>query len=203
MKLHRSHSSADWERIRPKHRSSIQNLAAKTNGIVTPPNFLSLVGLIVSLIGVVYLLQGSFWLAAIGLLLGRLFDIADGWVADKTGTKSPLGEIVDAVTDKIITVVTIVALYVTGISEWWLVTLLLLPQILITLLSLYRRRIGRGFQPSRLGKLSMAAAWISILSLILSETLSLDWISISATSLVIISSIMGAVALMRYSKDPA
>ncbi len=201
MKLHRSGTAADWDGVANKRRTPIQKLASRTRGVITPPNIVSLIGLIAGLIGLVALLSHEYWLALGFLAAGRLLDIADGWIAEQTGTKSPLGEIVDAVIDKIITILTIIVLYITTVSNWWLVTLLLLPQVCITILSIYRRKIGRGFQPSRIGKLSMAALWLGIAGLIITEAMSLEWVSIGVMILVITAGALGVIALIRYSKD--
>lgn len=201
MKLHRSSTVADWNLIADDSRTPIQKLASRTRGVITPANIASVIGLIVGLVGLVALLRHEYW-TALGLLAtGRLLDIADGWIAEQTGTKSPLGEIIDAVIDKIITILTIIVLYMTTVSNWWLMTLLLLPQVCITILSIYRRKIGRGFQPSRIGKLSMATLWLGIAGLIITEAMSLEWVSIGTMILCIAAGVLGVIALIRYSKD--
>ena len=51
MDLHRTTGKPDWETVTPANRSSIQNIAATTNGILTPPNVITLLGLAIVLFG--------------------------------------------------------------------------------------------------------------------------------------------------------
>jgi phosphatidylglycerophosphate synthase len=198
MNLHRTAALPDWESIPPAKRTLVQQLAAKTGGIVTPPNLISLIGFIIVLYGLVSLLQQEFLAGLIALLAGRLLDIVDGWVADMTGTKSPLGELIDAAIDKIGTFLTLIVLYTAGVSEWWLLTLLLVPQIIISLLSFYKRYKKASIHPTRIGKLSMAGLWASISLLLLAEVMGLEWFSAVTVVVTILSSLLGFIAFWQY-----
>jgi phosphatidylglycerophosphate synthase len=97
-------------------------------------------------------------LGAVFIITGRLCDLIDGWLADRTGTKSPLGEAVDATADKLGTAATIIVLPLAGLMPIELAIALVVPQAAIAVMALFARRRGRGLHPSRWGKLSMAAA---------------------------------------------
>lgn len=198
MNLHRTSGKPDWEHVPATQRSRIQTIAAVTYGIVTPPNIVSVVGLGVVIYGLAALVQQQFLLAFCALVIGRLLDLADGWIAEATGTKSPLGELLDATIDKIVTFLTLIVLFVTGVSEWWLLTLLLLPQIPISLFALYKRHRGQPLHPTRIGKLSMAGLWIGVSALLLAAAIDVAWVYIVAQVLTFAAGMLGIIALWQY-----
>ena len=204
MDLHRTTGKPDWEEVSPSKRTAIQKLAFASRGIITPPNLITLIGLIIVMYGLVALLQQLFWTGLIALAVGRLLDVLDGLVAQKTGTKSPLGELLDATVDKIGTVLTFVVLYIGGISFWWLITILLLPQVIIPFVILYKRTRNIQIHPTRAGKLSMATLWVSLVGLILIKALALTGLhplAISVYVVSLVSTALGFYALWQYSTD--
>ena len=78
-----------------------QRVAKKTHGVITPANVVSLAGLAITISGLQDFKRGDKKKAITKVISGRLCDIADGYVAERTKTKSPLGEAVDATVDKI------------------------------------------------------------------------------------------------------
>lgn len=193
MDLHRTTGKPDWEMIAANERTPLQKLASATNGVATPANLISMIGFGIVIYGLVALLNQDYWLG-LGLLgLGRLLDIADGAVAQKTGTKSPLGEIVDTAVDKIGTILTILIFYVAGISFWWLITALLLPQVAIALIVFYKRSRGVNIHPTMVGKMSMAVLWVALVGLVLLQALALT--ALHPMALLIYSIAVSAVAL--------
>jgi cardiolipin synthase len=171
MDLHRTTKQPEWKKTKKRDYSNFQKLAANTNGIVTPANIVTLVGFGLVVGGLVALLQHHYWLGLVLLWVGRIFDIVDGFVAQATHTKSPVGEILDAVIDKVEMLLTIIVLLTAHITTWWVIAALVIPQLLISLISLDKRRHGVRLHPSGSGKLSMAAAWGGIVGLILMKAL--------------------------------
>jgi len=202
MNLHRTKKQPDWELIKPADRSSIQKVAAATNGYLTPPNVITIIGLGLVLYGIYALLNQDFLIAFTALLIGRALDILDGYVADKTGTKSPLGELFDAAVDKIGTLLTIAAFFLAAVAPWWVVVLVLLPQVIIPLVIFYKRTKKIHVHPTRAGKLSMALTWVGLLELIAVRALDFSWphiIVITVYAIVFASTILGFYALWQYS----
>ena len=167
MDLHRQSGTPDWEAVPDKNRNGWQKLAASTNGLVTPSNLISLIGLFIVLFGVWELWFAHYWPGLIGLAVGRAMDIADGMAAQSTETKSPLGEAVDATIDKIGTLLTLIVLYVKAIAPHWAIIALVVPQILATAVVAYSRPKGIKLHPSLQAKLGMATAWVSLLGFML------------------------------------
>lgn len=197
MKLHRTTGRPDWVDITPARRNLWQRWAATTGGTATPGNLLTILGFVLVVIGSVVLLDHRYWPALILLAIGRGLDIADGWVADATGTKSPLGELLDAGLDKLGTFLTLAAFFAVGIASRWLLVAILVPQVVIAIATPILRRRHRALHPSQLGKLSMAAAWISLLgfALVRAANSMLTW---PVDVLAGLSVVLGGVAAWNY-----
>lgn len=200
MNLHRTTGKADWERIAPAARTQVQVIAARTRGIVTPPNVITVIGLAIVVYGLIALLDGQFILGLVLLIVGRLLDIVDGMVAEATKTKSPVGELADAAADKIGTLLTIVVLFVAQVAPWWIIAVLLIPQIVIPLTIFYKKQKGISVHPTRQGKLSMALAWVGIAGLVLIKSLN-GFMALNAMVWMIIgiSTALGLYALWQYT----
>ena len=102
MKLHRIQASTDWQNLPNSDLNFFQKIADKTNGILTPGNIITTVGLGLVINGCQDLEQNPNK-ALIKISAGRLADYFDGIIADKTQTKSQIGEAADVVADKIAT----------------------------------------------------------------------------------------------------
>lgn len=200
MDLHRASAKADWESIESGQRTRLQRLAAATHGYLTPANVLTVIGLCIVLNGLIALYDGSFWSAAILLVVGRLLDIADGLVAQATKTKSPLGELFDATADKVGTFLTIIVLFVANVTYWELIVALILPQLIISGLVLYKKQKGTKIHPTRPGKLSMAFAWVAIVGVIVVKALGgFMPLAMLMDALIALSFILGIYALWQYA----
>lgn len=200
MDLHRTSGKPDWETISPAKRNFFQTVAAATHSIVTPANVITIIGLVLVLYGLWALLTHHYWLGLSMLVVGRLLDIVDGIVANKTGTKSPTGEIFDAVADKIGTLLTIIVLFIAGISDWWIILALILPQVLIPLVIFYKKQKRITVHPTRQGKLSMAAAWVGIPGLIIVEALNNPFpLAVIINVVILASLLLGFYALWQYA----
>jgi phosphatidylglycerophosphate synthase len=201
MDLHTVEGKPEWATVPASKRNVWQKAAANTAGIVTIGNFFSVLGLLSIPYGLMLIGNESFILAAVVLALGRLCDLADGWLADRTGTKSPLGEKIDASFDKISTAVIIVGLAFLGTVTAAVVGLLIAPHAIIAVLALIAFSKDRPFHPSLVGKLSMAAIWATILAFVLLQPLegeAADTGKLLAYCLLCLSVGLGLVALIGY-----
>jgi phosphatidylglycerophosphate synthase len=169
MNLHRASHIPDWEQIPQEKRNSWQKAAAATGGIATPANCVTLLGLLLVFFGLWLVARDEFLGGAFVLATGRLCDIADGWMAAVTGTKSSFGEAFDAVADKVGTFLTLLVFFVAAVAPRWAIFLLVLPQLIgSVVILLYRRRQIR-LHPTRAAKTGMALAWISLLGFTLAR----------------------------------
>lgn len=198
--MHRA-ERADWEKQPPGDWNSWQRLAARSGGIATPANLISLIGALTVFLGL-YLLTIEYLVAgALLVLLGRAADIADGMVADYTKTKSPLGEAVDATIDKIVIFVSLIVLWQQSLVPGFALIIVLLPSIYVSLLSLYARSKRYVLHPSLAGKLSTAFGWIALAVYVLEgapQNKLLTWL---AGTLLLIFLVGSLIACVEYTKQ--
>lgn len=202
MKLHRAGNTPEWTSIPAAKHNKWQRLAARTNAVITPGNILTVLGLILVCVGAWMLLADRFTVAFIYIAIGRFLDIADGWVAEKTRTKSPLGESLDAGFDKLAALVVLAAFAATGIAPLWLLILVLLPHLLISTITGFAfLSQQKRLHPSRLGKVSGAIAWLGLLSLI-SNAIEPDMLlRILGYLCILTAATVGFVAAWYYSRE--
>jgi phosphatidylglycerophosphate synthase len=204
MNLHRSDSNPDWTDVKPTDRTVWQNVAVNTRGIVTPPNFITVIGLGLVIIGLMFVMQRQDWIGIGLIIVGRLLDLVDGWLAELTQTKSPVGELFDAAADKIGTILTIIVFYAALLAPWWLLTAMLLPHIIISVISLQARRQKKQLHPSRLGKVSMAALWVGLFGFVLLRAAGLADVSIVIVTVYLVSVLsvlMSSAAAVSYGSE--
>jgi len=167
MKLHRSSNRPEWLRY-PRRRWSVwQRLAGRSHGILTLGNAFTVVGLLLVLGGLAVVANGRIVMGLSLAILGRLCDLLDGYAADKTHTKSPLGEKLDAGVDKLETLAAVAVLVIVDLVPLWAALALLMSQLCIAAVSLRSARLGARLHPERLGKLNMALVWLILAGFVL------------------------------------
>lgn len=162
MKLHQSKKRPDWDTVALESRNRWQRLAARTRGVITPGNAISLVGLCLTLTGLYLIAKTGLGLGLVIVLIGRLADVLDGFVADRTGTKSQLGKMIDASIDKITALATLIILAIYGLMPLWAVLVIGLQSIANIVLALIGRQRFKRMQPSRRGKIAVFGFWAAI-----------------------------------------
>ncbi|HSX31627.1 MAG TPA: CDP-alcohol phosphatidyltransferase family protein [Candidatus Saccharimonadales bacterium] len=198
---HLATTAPEWAHVPSKKRTPWQRLATQTHGIVTPGNIVSVVGILLVFMGLAAIWFEHYWLSLILLAIGRLCDIADGAVAHKTATKSPLGEGMDATCDKIGALATLTVYAAVGFL-WWPAALLIgLQNLINSLIGLIGRQRQYGLHPLPVGKVSTAGEWLALLGLGLiaalgwSQTSTLGYISYG---LLYVSLAFGGYATLWY-----
>jgi phosphatidylglycerophosphate synthase len=205
MNLHRIEGHAEWVDVPAARRNAWQRMAARTSGVITIGNFISVLGLASVPYGLLLVVHEHRYLLGLGILIaGRLCDLLDGWLADKTGTKSPLGEMIDATFDKLSIGLTVIILAAAGILPLWVLLLLVLPHIFVAILALLAWRRGQGLHPSRSGKNSMAVAWVSLVAYVFTHFYSgfSHYAADALTGLLVgLSFGLGAMATVGYIQE--
>lgn len=202
MNLHRIETKSDWHQVDNSDYNFWQRLASTTKGVITPGNILTIAGLVAVIFALERIVVLDYWAGIFLLVTGRLLDVADGLVADISGTKSRLGELLDASIDKIVTFLTIAVFYYISIIPEWLLALILLPHIFIAVIAFVAYLRKKSLHPSLVGKLGMAALWLSLVGFILVKAMGAENaspIAIAVDSLAILSAAMGFYALYEYS----
>jgi phosphatidylglycerophosphate synthase len=161
MSLHRSETFPDWEKVLPQERNVWQKVAAKTGGIVTPGNFISVAGGVFVAAGLRDIKKNRKVAGTIKIGVGRIFDLVDGTVADMTKTKSPTGEIVDTGIDKAATFAGLFALPAKDILPADQAITIGVQNLANTVFSGVAKSRGVEIHPTRTGKDAMMAQWVS------------------------------------------
>lgn len=201
--LHRSGKKPDWVKVSRRRWNVWQRLAGNSGGVITLGNVFTLAGFALVMVGLSLIVVEMYWFGLACVAAGRCCDLLDGWVADQTKTKSPLGEMLDSTADKLETVTALAVLAITQLLPGGAALLVFVPQLALSLLSFARWRQGRRLHPSRLGKLSMAFAWSGLAIFIL--VAALDWpagclLYVGAYSLCGISAWLAILALASYRR---
>lgn len=203
MNLHRNPGKAEWAATAPDKRNIWQKLAARTHGIATIGNVFSIVGLASVPVGLWEILgQGNFFLGIGILLAGRVCDVLDGWLADITHTKSPLGEKIDAIFDKISIGVTVLALAIGHMVSWLVLVVLLAPHLIVGILAIAAFIQNKVLHPTAEGKASMGVAWLAILALTAVQSFHFmvsQWTTVVVTAMVAYGLLFISVVLGVYS----
>jgi len=163
IQIHRTGKVADWDAVPPGARNRWQRTAAATHGYVAPGNAVSLVGAALSILGFVYLYQGKLWAGFAMIAVGRVCDVLDGYIPHYSGTKSTVGETVDAGLDKLVMLVAFVIFASTAIVPFAPLVALGAQQLIAAGLGGYARLKGLHMHPSRWGKYSAIVQWAALL----------------------------------------
>jgi phosphatidylglycerophosphate synthase len=201
MQLHRTSGKPDWKSVAPGRRNRWQRAGSATHSVVTPGNIATAVGFVLVLYGLWQLLHHHYIVGGVALAIGRGLDVVDGWLAESTGTKSPLGELLDASIDKVGTILTIIVFFAAGLAPWWALVALLTPHVIISLITFVLLQKGRRLHPTREGKLSMATAWVSLVGFIVARASGQNIFDVFASVIATISVALGLYAAYSYLRQ--
>ncbi len=162
MDMHTTGVKPDWENIKPSEQSAFQRVARETHGVVTPANAVSLAGLALVVDGSRRLLSADYHAGIPEIGVGRVLDLVDGVVANKTGTKSPLRAGVDAVFDKVGMVVGLSAIAQQSLAPKPVIVAHLAQNAANAAITMSAKKNGVVLNPSQEGKWAMAAQGLGI-----------------------------------------
>lgn len=158
MELHRA-LEPDWQHVPEEERTALQRVSAATNGVVTPGNVVTTVGLGMTFSASRELEAGNYGAAVIKFGVGRAADAVDGALAHATNTKSPVGESYDAVADKLVLLRALQPLVSKEVVSLSQAALMGAQNGVNTAASLVARSQKLQLHPSALGKQATAAQW--------------------------------------------
>jgi len=178
-----------------------QRLALRTNGTVTPGNFLSVAGLVLVVWGAWLLGLDEHWALGIVLVVcGRFFDVLDGYAAEMTHTKSRLGGAVDVICDKLAMIaIVLAAIYGHLAWSWFLVALVLCNGYLMY----FGVRWGRVYHiyPSGYAKAATFTSWLAILLSVLHAKEAGVWYAIGEIVTIGAWTALSALGLRAYHRQ--
>lgn len=138
-------------------------------------------------------------LGVVLIFVGRLGDLADGMVAEATGTKSPLGEIIDATLDKAAILLVAIGFLLLGNVPWFVLVALLAANIMNSFCAFFIWYKKYEVHPSALGKLAAALSWVGVVAVgvgMLAEPL-----KVFAWGLLLFGSILTVMAAVGYMRE--
>ncbi|HSL89887.1 MAG TPA: CDP-diacylglycerol--glycerol-3-phosphate 3-phosphatidyltransferase [Ignavibacteriaceae bacterium] len=127
------------------------------------PNQLTVLRIILTPIFLFLFLSGEPALIQISLvvfIMAALTDWYDGWLARKFNYITEWGKFWDPMADKILTSAAFIGFVIIGVLEWWMVSLIVARDLIITLLRLYAENRGKNFVTSYYAK------WKTVLQMI-------------------------------------
>ncbi len=205
--MHQTNEVPDWATVDPADRNIWQQMAADTQGLVTPGNAFSIAGFGLVITGLWLVADRSLWEGTLLVSFGRMADVIDGMVAERTGTKSPLGRLLDADFDKIGALLALLVFTLVHVLPVWVAVAIAtqnVANIFISVRGLWRRAV---INPSLPGKVSMAGYWIAIVGFVATRLLLHSRYAVFhavtstiAYGLVIISLTLGVAASAGYLK---
>jgi len=205
--MHRSKKVADWDNTLAEERNLWQKLAYRSYGTLTPANFVSLVGGVLAVYGLVLILNTEIVSGLLLLTIGRVADLLDGLIAEYTKTKSPLGELVDAVADKLVIVFALYVFATIDLVPWPIVALIAVQNVFNGLVGIISRLRKLRLHPSKYGKYSTALAWVTLIFYPFGQWIKDNENSITGVILIIISLasfslwlVVGFLASLKYGR---
>ena len=133
--------------------------------------------------------------------LASLTDWADGYVARRRKQITPLGQMIDPLADKLLTLAALVSLVQLDLAPAWIVAVILGRDFAVTALRSLAYSRGVAMPASPLAKIKMVAQVIAILALILAHgqmrQFYLDWIGQAALWVALATALVSAADYFR------
>lgn len=120
--------------------------------------------------------DASSWLAFAAFAVAALTDGLDGFAARRYNLVSEAGQQWDPIADKVLVLVSMVALVIVGRFPLWAAIVIVVREIGVTLLRFAAGRRGRMFGASKAGKLKTGAQLLAVLLFILPANTVAGWV---------------------------
>lgn len=112
----------------------IGSAAEPSTRILTIPNLLSFIRLLLVPVFLVCIVQGQFLAALIVLVVASLSDAFDGYLARRLNQVSNLGILLDPLADRLYIFAALLGLAFRGFVPWWLLAIIVARDVLIVVL---------------------------------------------------------------------
>ncbi|NUU32365.1 CDP-alcohol phosphatidyltransferase family protein [Arthrobacter sp. C9C5] len=138
--------------------------------VFTVPNLLTVVRFLgVPLFIWLVLAKQEYGTAALVLAVMGSTDWVDGYIARRFNQMSNLGRIMDPIADRLALIAVAVTLVIAGVVEWWYLTALLVPDLVLLSISLFYFHSHPDLPVSRIGKIRTALLLVGTPLLVLSK----------------------------------
>lgn len=126
------------------------------------------------------------WALATLAIIG-LSDWIDGHLARRLGQVSPLGQHLDPLLDRVAMIVIVVSCTAVGLTPWWLVAVLVMPELALASIVLVHPSHGRLLPPTMIGKCRTALLFAGFPILILAAPPALDSFALTVVAGVLLA----------------
>ena len=131
--------------------------------IVTVPNILSLLRLLLVPVFFVAIVTGRDLLAVVLLAVSTVTDFVDGQIARRFNQITRLGQLLDPAADRLLILAALIGLGVVGVLPWWFVGLVIGRDVMLIVLGAVLARHGFGPLPvHHLGKFATFCLFCSL-----------------------------------------
>lgn len=139
--------------------------------IVTVPNALSFLRLLLIPVFLVFLLTHEYLMALITLVVSSATDFVDGFIARRFNQVSRVGQILDPAADRLFIFSTLIGLAWGGFVPWWLAGVIIARDVLLLVIGIMLANHGYGPLPvHHLGKMGTFALLFAMPVLVLAAT---------------------------------
>jgi cardiolipin synthase len=171
--------------------------------ILTLSNSISFLRIFLIIPTVLGIINDDLNLAGAMMVLAYITDLADGYVARKTGTISELGKALDPIADKLYVAALLIAMNSRGMVPMWFVILVIVKDIIIMIgVFVAHKKIGAVLPSNYWGK---SAVLLTIVTLFLAvrgvsqDVLVFGWLA--STALIVIAFIVYTVRAAKIVKS--
>lgn len=166
--LHRlQNNNNDWDSVPDTDLTILQRIAKKSHGILTLANVITITSTVAVINGLADFANGQRTSGVLKVMVGRAGDLADGAIADATGTKGRIGRDLDPTVDAIQLAVALPILEHTGYLPLIPAVLMGSSKVIDTLGAVAARARSRELNPTHEGKIGAFAFWTGIGSFML------------------------------------
>ena len=142
-------------------------MAAESTGVSTRvwtvPNVLSMLRLLLVPVFLLLIVQGRYDAALVVLVIASFTDLLDGFIARHFNQVTRLGQLLDPAADRLYIFAALIGLAAQGLVPWWIVTVIILRDVMLIVLAIVLANHGYGPLPvHHLGKAATFALFFGI-----------------------------------------
>ncbi|KQM16865.1 CDP-diacylglycerol--glycerol-3-phosphate 3-phosphatidyltransferase [Plantibacter sp. Leaf171] len=131
--------------------------------MVTIPNALSVLRILLVPVFLILLVQGEDLWALVTLAFSGVTDLLDGWIARRFDQMTRLGRQLDPAADRLYIIAALIGLAARDLIPWWLLIVVVARDVLLIGLAVVLHRTGTGVLPvTRVGKWGTALLFIGL-----------------------------------------
>jgi cardiolipin synthase len=129
----------------------------------TVPNVLSMLRLLLVPVFLLLIVQGRYVAALVVLVIASFTDLLDGFIARHFNQVTRLGQLLDPAADRLYIFAALIGLAAQGLVPWWIVTVIILRDVMLIVLAIVLANHGYGPLPvHHLGKAATFALFFGI-----------------------------------------